>query len=159
MNKFPGGLTEIHWRFSRALGRAVSSAAAPFPCVSNSERAGWCCCWLNTCGHYTFTVVTAQATLGGHLLPCRYWCDSRVMGTWWRSLVRHRGSSNLLLRGWCQKVTAQSDLETLGLPVFNRGSPPWVSKGEKSWQRLSTETWYPRSFNSNRKPLSWRQVV
>ena len=89
----------------------MSLAATPFPCTLNSECIGLRCRWLNTCrGRYVFTVVAVRAVLGGHplnqqcgtepaisRLGCRQRCDNKMPGTWWRSLVSHRGSCKLLL--------------------------------------------------------------
>lgn len=94
---------------------------------------------------------------------------SDVTAGWGRSLVSHRGSCKLLLHGWCQDVTTQSgweddDLGRLGPSVLRSWVSPLgvdgkeVGEGEKSWRRSPSETCYPRTFNSNRKPLTWRQM-
>lgn len=148
-----------------------------------SERIGLGYHWLNTCcGHYVFTMVAVLVILGGHLLNqlCgtepgisqlghKQRSDIRMTQAWWRSLVSHRGSSKLLLHGWHQGVTTQSgwgegDLGRFGPSVIQSRvsllgvDGKEVSKGKKSWRRSPTETWYPRRFNSNRKPLTWRQA-
>lgn len=152
--------------------------------ITISEYISLGCHWLNTCcEHYVFTTVAVLMVLGGHLLnqlcgtePGISWLgrkqqsDIGMTQTQWRSPVSHRGSSKLLLHGWCQDVTTQSnwgevDLGRFGPPVIQSWvsllgvDGKQVSKGKKFWRRSPAETWYPRMFNSNRKPLTQRQVA